>query len=182
MLSDGEIREALESGAIVLDPPPEDKDIQPCSIDVHLGGRFGLIPPRARTHLVRLSDKSEVEYFTKRELVLGPGQVCLAQLKERLTLDASHTARIEGKSSIGRKFLSIHATAGFVDPGWDGILTLELHNASNVNLLLCEGDPIGQLAFEKLARPAERPYGHEDLGSHYQGSDEVKGSEGGSST
>jgi dCTP deaminase len=177
MMTDGEIREALEKGWIKIDPEPADSDIQPCSIDVHLGNVFGLIPFINRRNFVRLSEKSEVEYRTSNELVLGPNEFVLAQLKERVTLDNQTVARIEGKSSVGRKGISIHATAGFVDAGWDGILTLELHNASGVNVLLRAGDPIGQIAFDRLAVPVQRPYGSKELGSHYQGADRVQGAE-----
>jgi dCTP deaminase len=178
LLSDVEIREALEDGDIILDPPPIDGDIQPASIDVHLGDRFGFLRERGRRRLVRLTDRSLVDYKQANELALGPGQFALGQLAERLTLSPSMVARLEGKSSNGRKGLAIHVTAGFVDPGWDGILTIELFNASNTAYLLCKGDPIGQLAFDRLAVPSERPYGRKELRSRYQGSNEVQGGEG----
>lgn len=174
MLSDVEIWEAMETGDIKLDPPPKRSARQPASIDVHLGNRFGaLIHPG---HPVRLTDPSTVDYVMADEVVLRPRAFVLAQLQERLTLSARMVARIEGKSSNGRKGLAIHVTAGFVDPGWDGILTIELFNTSSIVYILKAGDPIGQLAFSRLEVAAARPYGHEELGSHFQGSDEVRGS------
>ncbi len=172
MLSDGQIRHALKQGWIKLDPYPEDKDIQPASIDVHLGNRFGgLKPIRGAIHLNR---PSEVLWMTGKELILHPHEFALAHIKERLTLKANFVARIEGKSSIGRRGIAIHVTAGFVDPGWDGNLTIELFNASQQTYILCEGDAIGQLAFDRLTAASLRPYGHKELGSHYQGATEAQ--------
>lgn len=176
MLSDVEIREALHLQQIKIIPEPKDSDIQPASIDVHLGNRFGFLSQPPMDSAVLLSDKSVVRYGELDELILRPGDFVLGQLAEWITLDAWHVARIEGKSSIGRKGVAIHVTAGFVDPGWDGILTVEMFNASNVTYILRPGDAIGQVAFDKLVRPSARPYGHKDLGSHYQGSKEVRGS------
>ena len=175
MLSDGEIREALEKKWIVIDPFPEDHQIQPASVDVHLGGRFGRLFKEGRQP-PPLTDTSRVDYFDHKVTVLRPGQFLLAQLAERLTLNSSIIARIEGKSSVGRKGVAIHTTAGFVDPGWDGYLTIERFNASDIPYALRAGDPIAQLAFDKLAVPALRPYGHEELNSHYQQSTSVQGS------
>lgn len=174
MLSDIEIRAAMNLGDIRIEPEPEDRDIQPASIDVHLGARFGLLQ-RQDFIIVPLTAPSKVRYFDATEIVLGPGQFALGQLAERVTLSARMVARIEGKSSNGRKGLAIHVTAGFVDPGWDGILTVELFNASQITYLLRAGDPIGQLAFDALNIPAARPYGHKELDSHYQNSEAVKG-------
>ena len=176
MLSDVEIRAALAQGEIVIYPPPVDSDIQPASIDVHLGSRIGILLQPISEIATRLTEPSNISYQEIIEFVLIPKAFILAQLAERVTLSSGIVARIEGKSSIGRKGVAIHVTAGFVDPGWDGILTLEIYNASNIPYILRPGDPIGQLAFDRLVIPSERPYGHKDLGSHFQGSDEVKGS------
>jgi dCTP deaminase len=174
MLSDTQIRAALNLGQIVIEPPPQDGDIQPASVDVHLGRRFGRL--KKQHSIYNLTASSDVEYFERDSITLKPGQFILGQLAESLTLNASHIARIEGKSSVGRKGIAIHVTAGFVDPGWSGVLTIELFNASNISYLLRAGDPIGQLAFDRLEVPSKRPYGHKELNSHYQNSEEVKGS------
>lgn len=174
MLSDIDIVKAIKAGEIVIDPRPSSKQIQPASVDVHLGRKFGRLKKTRSTQL--LTDPSDVEYFERDNIALHPGKFLLGQLAERLTINGAISCRIEGKSSIGRKGVAIHVTAGFVDPGWDGYLTIEIFNASNITYILKEGDPIAQLAFYELKTPAKRPYGHPDLNSHYQGSEEVRGS------
>ena len=173
MLSDVEISAGMLSGQIVIDPPPLNEHLQPASIDVHLGNKFGQLVRQREA--VLLTDPSEVVYFEAEELRIAPGEFYLGQLAQRVRISEWYVARIEGKSSNGRRGLAIHVTAGFVDPGWDGYLTVELFNAGPNTLLLCSGDPIGQLAFDRLETPARRPYGHPELKSHYQGSDQVRG-------
>lgn len=174
MLSDTQIRAALNLREIIIEPPPRDEDIQPASVDVHLGHKFGHL--QKKNSIYRLTDQSDVVYVERDSITLKPGQFVLGQLAESLTLNASHIARIEGKSSVGRKGIAIHVTAGFVDPGWSGILTIEIFNVSDVSYILTPGDPIAQLAFDKLTVPSQRPYGHSELNSHYQRSEGVKGS------
>ena len=101
--------------------------------------------------------------------MIHPGEFCLGTTLEFIALPDDIVARIEGKSSLGRLGLIVHATAGFCDPGWQGTLTLELNNLTRVPIKLWSGLPVAQLSFMMLDRPAERPYGHADLGSHYQG-------------
>src|ERR671923_281211 len=101
--------------------------------------------------------------------VIHPGEFCLGRTEEWVELPDDVVARIEGKSSLGRLGLVVHATAGFCDPGWKGTLTLELANFNSVPIILRPGLPIAQLSFMTLDRPAERPYGHPELGSHYHG-------------
>lgn len=173
MLADFEIRDALNWGEIIIYPYPADMHFQPASVDVHLGNRFGRL--KIGLNPQHLTDPSNIEYVETSSYLLGPHEFVLAQLKQKLTLSDSIVARIEGKSSIGRKGVAIHVTAGFVDPGWDGYLTLEIVNQSNQTYFLCAGDPIGQLAFDKIS-PVHRPYGDPSLGSHYQGSASVRGS------
>lgn len=177
VLSDVEIREALAQGSIKVFPTPIDRDIQPASIDVHLGSRFGQLVSNdgAPRRLTAPSDVKYIDIGDKGEYVLYPGEFVIGHLLETVAIDASLVARIEGKSSNGRRGVAIHVTAGFVDPGWDGVLTVELYNASNITYSLCKGDPIGQLAFDRLVVPSARPYGHKDLGSHYQNSISVGG-------
>ena len=184
MLSDVEIRAALQSGEIVLTPPPVDSDIQPASVDVHLGNRFGILvlPEPAvdngfdvEPQMLRGSS-SEIEYVDADSFIIYPNQFILCQLSEKLTLGDRFAARVEGKSSNGRKGLGVQITAGFVDAGWDGYLTLELYNFSDIPYILRAGDAIAQLAFDRLGTPAARPYGHKELGSHYQGAEGTQGS------
>jgi len=172
VLSDGTIRRFVEEGRIKIDPWDEGM-VQPASVDMRLGNSFRVFhnhkvtaidlrePPAGLTEHV---DVSEGEPF-----VIHPGEFCLGRTLESVELPDDIVARLEGKSSLGRLGLIVHATAGFCDPGWRGTLTLELNNLTRVPIRLYAGLPIAQLSFMALDAPAERPYGHEDLGSHYQG-------------
>ena len=172
VLSDGTIRRLVEEGRIKIDPWDEGM-VQPASVDMRLGNSFRVFhnhkvtaidlrePPAGLTEHV---DVSEGEPF-----VIHPGEFCLGRTLESVELPDDIVARLEGKSSLGRLGLIVHATAGFCDPGWRGTLTLELNNLTRVPIRLYAGLPIAQLSFMALDAPAERPYGHQDLGSHYQG-------------
>jgi dCTP deaminase len=172
VLSDGTIRRLVEEGRIKIDPWDEGM-VQPASVDMRLGNSFRVFhnhkvtaidlrePPAGLTEHV---DVSEGEPF-----VIHPGEFCLGRTLESVELPDDIVARLEGKSSLGRLGLIVHATAGFCDPGWRGTLTLELNNLTRVPIRLYAGLPIAQLSFMALDAPAERPYGHEELGSHYQG-------------
>jgi dCTP deaminase len=118
-------------------------------------------PPRDLTEQVVVEDDEP--------FIIHPGEFCLGRTEEWVELPDDIVARIEGKSSIGRLGLIVHATAGFCDPGWKGTLTLELNNLTRVPIRLYSGLLIAQLSFMTLDAPALRPYGHEQLGSHYQG-------------
>ena len=172
VLSDGTIRRLLEEGRLVIDPW-DPTMLQPASVDLRLGTSFRVFhnhriqtidiadPPRDLTEHVTVSEE---ETF-----VIHPGEFVLGRTAERVELPDDLVARIEGKSSIGRLGLVVHATAGFVDPGWNGTLTLEITNFNSVPIVLRPGLPVAQLSLIGLDAPAERPYGHPELGSHYQG-------------
>ncbi len=171
VLSDRSLKDELAAGRIVIEPF-DPVDIQPASIDVHLGdgfrvfrnSRYPFIDPNvSQPELTELITASVAEPF-----VLHPGEFVLATTLEKVTLPDNILGRLEGKSTLGRIGLLIHSTAGYVDPGWVGYLTLELSNVANLPILLTPGMKIGQLAFEQLSTPVDRPYGHPDLGSHYQ--------------
>ena len=173
VLSDATIRELIESGRIVIDPF-DPSMIQPASVDIRLGNSFRVFhnhriqsidlgdPPRDLTEHVEIDD-------TDGTFVIHPGEFVLGRTQEWVEIPDDVVCRIEGKSSIGRLGLVVHATAGFVDPGFKGTLTLEIANFNSVPIVLRPGLPICQLSFMALDRPAERPYGHPDLGSHYYG-------------
>jgi dCTP deaminase len=172
VLSDSTIRELIESGRIVIDPF-DPAMIQPASIDIRLGKSFRVFhnhkiqsidlaePPRDLTEHVEIDDDGE--------FVIHPGEFVLGRTHELVEIPDDVVCRIEGRSSIGRLGLVVHATAGFVDPGFRGTLTLEITNFNSVPIVLRPGLSICQLSFMTLDRPAERPYGHPDLGSHYHG-------------
>jgi dCTP deaminase len=172
VLSDGTIMRLVREGRIKIDPWDESL-VQPASVDLRLGDSFRVFhnyrvtsidlsdPPRGLTEEVKLEDEEP--------FVIHPGEFALGRTQEWVELPDDIVARIEGKSSIGRLGLIVHATAGFCDPGWKGTLTLELNNLTRVPIKLYAGLPIAQLSFMTLDAAALRPYGHEQLGSHYQG-------------
>lgn len=173
ILSDGTIRRLLAEGRIAIEPM-EDAQIQPASVDVRLGDTFLSF----RRHMASDIDPWQVsddlmERATVEEgkpFILHPGEFVLGTTLERLTLPDDVVARIEGKSSLGRLGLLIHATAGFVDPGWsNGQITLELSNVAPLPIRLWPGMKIAQFSFMQMDAPSVRPYGHPELGSKYQG-------------
>jgi dCTP deaminase len=173
VLSDGTIRRLVDEGRIVIKPwNPE--LVQPASIDLRLGDSFRVFHNH-RAEGIDLRDgpppglTEEVPATPEDGFVIHPGEFCLGRTEEWVELPDDVVARIEGKSSLGRLGLIVHATAGFIDPGWKGTLTLELNNLTRVPIKLYPGLLIAQLSFMGLDRAAERPYGSPDLGSHYQG-------------
>ena len=157
ILSDKSIEEAMKNEKICIFPLPSDDCFQPASIDIRLGAGF--------------KDVDGKEMGRRKRFLVHPGSFVLACTLERVKLSNDIVAKIEGKSSIGRKGIFIHVTAGYVDPGWDGCLTLEIYNASNKPYLLKYGEKIAQIRFEAITTPVNRPYGHPTLGRHYQGSE-----------
>ena len=172
VLSDTTIRSEIEAGRIVIDPFDEGL-VQPSSIDVRVDARFRVFHNGRYPYIdVRqpMPDLTElVEVKDGEPFILHPGEFVLGQTLERVTLPDDLVARLEGKSSLGRLGLLIHSTAGYVDPGWDGYLTLELSNVANLPITFYAGMKIGQISFFRLSSPAEVPYGSRDTGSKYQG-------------
>ena len=172
MLSDGTIRGRVAAGRIKIDPG-DDGMVQPASVDVRLGNTFRVFHNH-RASAIDLREPptnltEEVVATADEGFVIHPGEFCLGRTQEWVELPDDVVARIEGKSSLGRLGLIVHATAGFCDPGWRGTLTLELNNLTRVPIKLYPGLLIAQLSFMALDRPAQRPYGSAELGSHYQG-------------
>lgn len=176
VLSDRTIKEKLSAGSIRI-LPLDPEDIQPSSVDLHLGEHFQVFrnsrypyidPAREQNGLMELVEASAEEPF-----VLHPGEFVLGTTVERIVLPDDIVARLEGKSSLGRLGLLIHSTAGYVDPGWDGKLTLELSNVANLPIVLMPGMAIGQMSFFEMSTPVDRPYGTPGLGSKYQGQQDV---------
>jgi dCTP deaminase len=172
VLSDGTIRRLIADGHVRVEPF-DDTMVQPASIDLRLGSSFRVFHNH-RIGAIDLADPPKnltehVEIDDGESFVIHPGEFVLGRTQEHVELPDDVVARIEGKSSLGRLGLIVHATAGFVDPGFKGTLTLEITNLTRVPIILWPGKPIAQLSFMALDRPAERPYGHPDLGSHYHG-------------
>jgi dCTP deaminase len=172
VLSDRSIKEQLLAGRIRIEPLDPD-DIQPSSVDVHLAQRFQVFRnsryPYIDPALEQQGLMEMVEASAEEPFVLHPGEFVLGATIERLVLPEDIVARLEGKSSLGRLGLLIHSTAGYVDPGWDGTLTLELSNVANLPIVLTPGMPVGQVSFMQMTTPVDRPYGTPGLGSRYQG-------------
>lgn len=157
ILSDQDIYAELAAGGLKVEPRPPLRAFQPASLEVHLADA-------ATRH-----EDGYVEAGGPMTWWLAPGEFALGSTLEKVTLPATLCAQVNGKSSLGRLGLLVHATAGFVDPGFSGELTLELKNLSNRTIVLHSGMAIAQLVFHRLSSPSQRPYGHEELGSHYQG-------------
>lgn len=174
VLADKRIRRYLRDGLLEIDPAPTDRQIQPASIDLTLADDFKVYLDQP----IDMADVKGVETkaWTGSKLVLLPNDFVLARTVERIRLPEGLVGRVEGKSSLGRLGLSIHSTAGFIDPGFNGTITLEISNANVVPITLRSGRSICQLSLITMTDVAERPYGHPDLQSKYQDQVETTGS------
>ena len=172
LLSDRDIRAELERERIRLEPY-EPGMIQPSSIDVRLDRYFRLFDNHKYPFIDPAEDQPElthlIEVRPEEPFILHPGEFVLASTFEAVTLPDDVAARLEGKSSLGRLGLLTHSTAGFIDPGFSGHVTLELSNVANLPIKLWPGMKIGQLCIFRLSSPAEHPYGSAVYGSRYQG-------------
>ncbi len=171
ILSDRTIREELAAGRIVIDPMGANA-VQPSSVDLRLDSAFLVFRNHTRGIIdvkQDLSDLTELVEVGDEPFILHPGEFVLGSTLERVVLPTDLVARLEGKSSLGRLGLLIHSTAGFVDAGWDGQLTLELSNVANLPITLYPGMKIGQISFVRMTTPADVPYGSAAVGSKYQG-------------
>jgi dCTP deaminase len=172
VLSDRTIRRLLDEGRIGIDPYAPEL-MQPSSLDVRVD-RYFRVFRNSRYPFIDVKTQQEdltelVEVAAEEAFILHPGEFVLGSTLERVTLPDDLVARLEGKSSLGRLGLLIHSTAGFIDPGWDGHVTLELSNVANLPITIYPEMKIGQLSFVQLTEAAERPYGSEGIGSKYQG-------------
>ncbi len=172
VLSDRTIKEELAAGRLRIEPLDETA-IQPASVDLRLDSSFRTFRTTGRPYVdVRepVDDLTELTTIDEGDpFVVQPGVFCLGATIETITLPDDIVARVDGKSSLGRLGLLVHATAGYVDPGWTGKLTLELSNQSQMPIALFYGMRIAQISFLRLTTPADRPYGAPGLGSKYQG-------------
>jgi dCTP deaminase len=172
VLSDRSIREALEQGRIAIEPM-EAEQVQPSSVDVRVGRYFRVFrnnrrpfidvrePAEGLTELIEASDDNP--------FILHPGEFVLGATLEQVRIGNDLVARLEGKSSLGRLGLLIHSTAGFIDPGFEGTITLELSNVATLPITIYPGMKIGQISFLQMTTAADRPYGSGELSSKYKG-------------
>jgi dCTP deaminase len=172
ILSDVDIRKEIASGRIEIDPFDEGC-VQPSSVDLHVDAQFRVFANSrypfidVRRDMPDLTELVEVE--GDEPFILHPGEFVLGSTFERVRLPEDTVARLEGKSSLGRLGLLIHSTAGYVDPGWDGYLTLELSNVATLPITIYPRMKIGQISFFRLSTPVEVPYGSAERRSKYQG-------------
>lgn len=171
LLSDRDLNAEIAAGALALDPfVPE--LIQPASIDVRLDRLFRVFVGHQHTHIDPAVEQNGLTRMVRvgaEGFVLHPGEFALGSTIERVCLGHQLAARLEGKSSLGRLGLLVHSTAGFIDPGFEGHVTLELSNVAPLPIKLYVGMKIGQLCVIRLSSPVERSYGSAALGSRYQG-------------
>ncbi|MBB2935332.1 dCTP deaminase [Amycolatopsis bartoniae] len=172
LLSDRDLRKEVEAGRLGIDPF-DSAMVQPSSIDVRLDRFFRVFNNSQYTHIDPSRQQDEltslVEKTGEDPFVLHPGEFVLASTFELVTLPDDLAGRLEGKSSLGRLGLLTHSTAGFIDPGFSGHITLELSNVANLPITLWPGMKIGQLCLFRLTSAAEHPYGSAEAGSRYQG-------------
>ena len=171
VLSDVTIRRLLDEGRIEVEPYDESL-MQPSSLDVRVDRYFRVFRNSRYPYIDVKQEQEEltelVEIDDETPFILHPGEFVLGSTLERVTLPDDLVARLEGKSSLGRLGLLIHSTAGFIDPGWDGHVTLELSNVANLPVTIYYGMPIGQISFMRMDSAVERPYGSGEAGSKYQ--------------
>ena len=172
ILSDRDIREAIASGRVGIEPF-DPSDVQPASIDLHVDRHFRTFH-NARNPYIDVKKPMEnltelVEVAEGEAFILHPNEFVLGSTKESVRLPDDLVARLEGKSSLGRLGLLIHSTAGYVDPGFEGHLTLELSDVSSLPITIYPGMLIGQISFFRLSSAAEVPYGSAGARSKYQG-------------
>ncbi len=178
ILSDRSLREQIHAGRIVIDPLDESL-IQPSSLDVRISNLFRVFRNHTRGVLDVKEDLSELTELIEMPVdadgvgdepfMLHPGEFVLGSTLERVAMPDDLVGRVEGKSSLGRLGLLIHSTAGFVDAGFDGHITLELANVASLPITLYPGMKIGQVSFMQMTSPADQPYGSGAAGSKYQG-------------
>ena len=172
LLSDRDIRAEVEAGRLGIDPYDETL-IQPSSVDVRLDRMFRVFENHKYPHIDPSIDQPDLTRQVHPEdgepFILHPGEFVLGSTYEMVSLPDDVAARLEGKSSLGRLGLLTHSTAGFIDPGFSGHVTLELSNVATLPIKLWPGMKIGQLCFFRLSSPSAHPYGSEKYGSRYQG-------------
>lgn len=172
LISDRDIRAEIDSKRIILDPYDPNM-VQPSSVDVRIDRYFRLFDNHRYAHIDPSQEQPDltrvVEVDPHEAFILHPGEFALASTYETVTLPDDVAARLEGKSSLGRLGLLTHSTAGFIDPGFSGHITLELSNVATLPIKLWPGMKIGQLCFFQLTSPAEHPYGSGAYGNRYQG-------------
>lgn len=173
ILSDKTIKEYLEEGKIVIDPLKDEQQIQPSSVDMRLGDEFKVFKVIRKPYIDPKDEEDIAEYMESSTVpegeafIIHPNEFALATTQEYVKVPDDLVARVEGRSSMGRLGVTMHVTAGYVDPGFEGRITLEISNIGSMPVALYPGQRVCQLVFETMTTPAELPYGHPKRNSKY---------------
>ena len=173
ILSDKTIKEYLEEGKIVIDPLKDEQQIQPSSVDLRLGDEFKVFKVIRKPYIDPKDEEDIAEYMESSTVpegeafIIHPNEFALATTQEYVKVPDDLVARVEGRSSMGRLGVTMHVTAGYVDPGFEGRITLEISNIGAMPVALYPGQRVCQLVFETMTTPAELPYGHPKRNSKY---------------
>ena len=173
ILSDKTIKEYLEEGKIVIDPLKDEQQIQPSSVDMRLGDEFKVFKVIRKPYIDPKDEEDIAEYMESSTVpegeafIIHPNEFALATPQEYVKVPDDLVARVEGRSSMGRLGVTMHVTAGYVDPGFEGRITLEISNIGAMPVALYPGQRVCQLVFETMTTPAELPYGHPKRNSKY---------------
>ncbi len=175
ILSDKDLRKYLDEGKIVIDPIIDEEQIQPSSIDMRLGDEFKVFKVISKPYIDPKDPEDIASYMESMVVeendafIIHPNEFALATTYEYVKVPEDLVARVEGRSSMGRLGVTMHVTAGFIDPGFEGKITLEISNIGSMPVALYPGQRVCQIVFETMTSPAERPYGHPDRKSKYMG-------------
>ena len=173
ILSDKTIKEYLEEGKIVIDPLKDEQQIQPSSVDMRLGDEIKVFKVNRKPYIDPKDEEDIAEYMESSTVpegeafIIHPNEFALATTQEYVKVPDDLVARVEGRSSMGRLGVTMHVTAGYVDPGFEGRITLEISNIGAMPVALYPGQRVCQLVFETMTTPAELPYGHPKRNSKY---------------
>ena len=174
ILSDKTIKKYLTENKIIIEPLKDDNQIQPSSVDLRLGDEFRVFKVNKKAFINPKNDDME-EYMETiysnddEPFIIHPNEFALATTNEYVEIPSDLVARVEGRSSIGRLGVTMHVTAGFIDPGFKGKITLEISNIGSLPVALYPGQRVCQIVFETMTTPANKPYCHTDRGSKYMG-------------
>lgn len=175
ILSDKDLKEYIKNKKIIIDPLKDEEQIQPSSVDMRLGDEFKVFKVIRKPYIDPKDDEDLASYMesiiveNNNAFIIHPGEFALATTYEYVKVPNDLVARVEGRSSMGRLGVTMHVTAGYIDPGFEGKITLEISNIGAMPVALYPGQRVCQLVFETMTNPAEKPYGHPDRNSKYMG-------------
>ena len=175
ILSDKDLKKCIDDGKLVIDPLTDEKQIQPSSIDMRIGDEFKVFRVIRKPFIDPKDDDDIASYMESltvedgEAFIIHPNEFALATTYEYVKVPDDLVARVEGRSSMGRLGVTMHVTAGYIDPGFEGKITLEISNIGAMPVALYPGQRVCQLVFETMTTPADKPYGHPDRNSKYMG-------------